>query len=88
MEKEDEKKKEEEETEPAAQAEEISKEEYQRVKNAILEGKSTSAAEPAAQAGWLEDLLGEGTAVAAAEAARPRAEARPQEEAPEADLVS
>ena len=83
---------------PAAQAEEISKEEYQRVKNTILEGKATEAAglvpelrpaaEPAAQAGWLEEILGEGTAVAAAEAARPRGEARPQEEAPEADLVS
>ena len=83
---------------PAAQAEEISKEEYQRVKNTILEGKATEAAglapelrpaaEPAAQAGWLEDLLGEGTAVAAAEAARPCAQARPHEEAPEADLVS
>ena len=78
--------------------EEISKEEYERVKETILDGKAKEAAgpvpelrpaaEPAAQAGWLEDLLGEGTAVAAAEAARPRAEARPQEEAPEADLVS
>ena len=95
---EEEEEEEEEEAEPAAQAEEISKEDYQRVKNTILEGKATEAvglapelrpaAEPAAQAGWLEDLLGEGTAVAAAEAARPRAEARPQEEAPEADLVS
>jgi len=83
----------------APQAEEISKEEYQRVKKTILEGKAKEAAglvpeprpaaEPAAQAGWLEDLLGEGTAVAAAEAARPRAEAaRPHEEAPEADLGS
>ena len=37
VEKEDEKKNEEEEAEPAAQAEEISKEEYDRVKNTILE---------------------------------------------------
>ena len=84
---------------PAAQAEEISKEEYERVKETILEGKAKEAAglvpelrpaaEPAAQAGGLGDLLGEGTAVAAAEAARPRAEAaRPHEEAPEADLGS